>query len=135
MIKETGFITKLNPNEIFVFGSNLAGKHENGAAKIAIDKFGAIYGQGTGLQGQTYALPTVKDKINNVRLFMSIPEINKHIIDLYNTIVNNSNLHFLITEVGCNLANHTAEDIAPLFKQFINLTNISLPKNFIKIIT
>ena len=53
-------ISALKPNEIFVFGSNLAGMHGGGAARIAYDRFGAIWGQGVGLQGQSYAIPTMQ---------------------------------------------------------------------------
>ena len=53
------FIDELESNEIFVFGSNLAGMHGGGAARFAYKRFGAVWGQGVGLQGQSYAIPTI----------------------------------------------------------------------------
>lgn len=57
-------ITELKANEVFVFGSNLAGAHAGGAARVALDKFGAVWGQGVGLQGQSYAIPTMQGRGN-----------------------------------------------------------------------
>ena len=60
-------ITSLKPNEIFVFGSNLLGHHMGGAARIALEKFGAIYGQGVGLQGNSYAIPTMQGGVETIK--------------------------------------------------------------------
>ena len=60
-------ISNLRPGEIFVFGSNLAGMHGGGAARIAVDRFGAIMGQGVGLQGQSYAIPTMQGGVNTIQ--------------------------------------------------------------------
>jgi hypothetical protein len=121
-------ITSLKPNEIFVFGSNLAGIHGSGAARTAHAKFGAQYGVGVGMTGQTYALPTKDRQINS----LPINRIKKYVNDLRSFIVSNPQYHFIITKVGCGLAGFTPKQIAPLFKDFTNLSNISLPKDFIE---
>ncbi len=53
-------ITSLDEDEVFVFGSNLAGMHAGGAARVAYERFGAVMGQGVGMQGQSYAIPTMQ---------------------------------------------------------------------------
>ena len=65
------WITELEPNEIFVFGSNLAGAHGGGAARVAMDRFGAQWGQGVGLQGQSYAIPTMQGGVETIRPYVS----------------------------------------------------------------
>lgn len=60
-------ITELKPNEIFVFGSNLAGAHGGGAARLAYNRFGAIWGQGVGLQGQSYAIPIMQGGVETIK--------------------------------------------------------------------
>ena len=66
----TNHITELKPNEIFVFGSNLQGYHGGGAARLAMNQWGAVWGQGTGLQGQTYAIPTMQGGIGTIRPYI-----------------------------------------------------------------
>ena len=63
-------IIRLEPNEIFVFGSNLAGAHGGGAARIALDCFGAVWGQGVGLQGQSYAIPTMQGGVETIKPYV-----------------------------------------------------------------
>ena len=63
-------ITSLAPNEIFVFGSNLSGMHGGGAAWVAYRKFGAIMGQGVGLQGQSYGIPTMQGGVETIRPYV-----------------------------------------------------------------
>ena len=110
-------------NSIFVFGSNLAGRHGKGAAKIAKDKFGAIYGIGQGLTGKSYAIPT-KDKVLKS---LSIKEINENILEFVSFVKKNSHLKFFITAVGCGLAGYKDEDIAPLFRILKENKNCSFP--------
>lgn len=124
-------IQKLLPHEIFVFGSNLAGIHGAGAARTAYEKFGARMGKGTGRYGNSYALPT---KGYNIAT-LSLNKIAFYIDALHYDITVNPELTFLITEIGCGLAGYTPKDIAPLFKDFIQLNNCALPKSFIDIIT
>lgn len=88
-------ITELKPNEIFVFGSNLQGYHGGGAARLAMNQWGAVWGQGTGLQGQTYAIPTMQGGIGTIR-----PYIDQFI----KFAQNDPERTFLVTEIGCGIA-------------------------------
>jgi hypothetical protein len=119
------FITELKPNEVFVFGSNLQGMHAGGAARIACEKFGAVWGQGVGLQGQSYAIPTMQGGVETIK-----PYVDEFIAF--------AKLHpeytFLVTPIGCGIAGFTAEEIAPLFSQAKDIENILLPESFARII-
>lgn len=130
-------ITKLEPNEIFVFGSNTGGRHGAGAARTALDKFGAIYGQGEGLQGQSYGLPTVHDRTYYLDT-MSILDIKKYVYNFLETTRNHKDLTFLVTQVGCGLGGWTVDDIAPIFSSVIEFPekygNVVLPKQFVEVI-
>jgi hypothetical protein len=121
-------ITKLNTNEIFVFGSNLSGRHGKGAAKQALT-WGAKWGQAAGLQGRTYGIPT---KDASIRRTLSIVEIKPFVDDFIEFAKNNQNLIFLVTEVGCGLAGLKPKDVAPLFNECVNIENIHLPERFWK---
>lgn len=123
-------ITSLKENEIFVFGSNEAGRHGKGAAKTAM-KWGAKYGQAEGLQGRTYAIPTVNASISNN---LKVEKIDYYVKRFIEVVKSRPDLHFLVTEIGCGLAGMTHKQIAPLFKEAINLPNISLPKHFVRLI-
>ena len=118
-------ITELKPNEIFVFGSNLQGYHGGGAALLAMNQWGAVWGQGTGLQGQTYAIPTMQGGIGTIR-----PYIDQFI----KFAQNDPERTFLVTEIGCGIAGFRPADIAPLFKNAINIPNIWLPQRFWEIL-
>lgn len=118
-------ITELKPNEIFVFGSNLQGYHGGGAARLAMNKWGAVWGQGTGLQGQTYAIPTMQGGTETIR-----PYIDQFI----KFAQNDPERTFLVTEIGCGIAGFRPADIAPLFKNAINIPNIWLPQRFWEIL-
>ena len=115
------FITSLEPNEIFVFGSNLKGMHGGGAAYIAYRKFGAIMGQGVGLQGQSYAIPTMQGGVDTIRPYVDefIAFAKQH-----------AELTFLVTRIGCGIAGFTDEEIAPLFEAAHGVENIVLPQNW-----
>ena len=114
-------ITSLEPNEIFVFGSNLKGMHGGGAAYIAYRKFGAIMGQGVGLQGQSYAIPTMQGGVDTIRPYVDefIAFAKQH-----------TELTFLVTRIGCGIAGFTDEEISPLFKAAHGVENIVLPPNW-----
>ena len=118
-------ITELKPNEIFVFGSNLQGYHGGGAARLAMNQWGAVWGQGTGLQGQTYAIPTMQGGIGTIR-----PYIDQFI----KFAQNDPERTFLVTEIGCGIAGFRPADIAPLFTNAINIPNIWLPQRFWEIL-
>lgn len=114
-------ITDLKPGEIFVFGSNLEGAHGGGAALLAWRKWGAIFGQGTGLQGQTYAIPTMHGGPDAIKPYVD------EFIDFAQT---HPEMTFLVTEIGCGIAGFTPEEIAPLFQASADVPNIHLPQRF-----
>ena len=119
------WITTLADNEIFVFGSNLQGRHCGGAARIAHAQFGAVWGEGTGLQGKSYAIPTMHGGIETIA-----PYVNEFIA----FAKEHKELQFLVTEIGCGIAGFTVEDMAPLFKEAIVVENIYLPERFIEVL-
>ena len=119
------WIDSLKENEIFVFGSNLAGMHGGGAARIARLHFGAVMGKGVGLQGQSYAIPTMQGGVETIR-----PYVEEFIIFAHQ----HPELHFLVTPIGCGIAGFEAEDIAPLFERAKEMKNISLPVSFWEVI-
>lgn len=96
---------------IFVFGSNLAGRHGAGAALFAREHRGAVYGQGMGLQGQSYGIPTMDEKI--CPLFLS--EIQTHVKAFITFARAHPELRFQVTPIGCGLAGFKAEQIGPMF--------------------
>ena len=115
------FITELKENEIFVFGSNLEGMHGGGAARLAYNKFGAIWGQGVGLQGQSYGIPTMHGGVDAIKPYVD---------EFIEFAKSHPELTFLVTRIGCGIAGFRDEDIAPLFKECIKMENICLPKSF-----
>jgi hypothetical protein len=119
-------IKELKENEIFVFGSNTAGIHGAGAAKLAHQKFGAIWGVGFGLAGQSFAIPSKDDKIETMPLNM----IQSYVTQFIKFTKTMPQLTFLVIEIGCGLANLTPEEVAPLFKDAVNIENIHLPERF-----
>ena len=119
-------ITKLAENEIFVFGSNLSGRHGKGAAKTALS-WGAIWGQGAGLQGRTYGIPT---KTADVRKTLPVEAIRLYVDRFIQDAKEHSDKIFLVTEIGCGLAGYKPKDIAPLFKDAVDVQNIHLPARF-----
>lgn len=119
-------IKKLEPGQIFVFGSNQSGRHGKGAAKTALT-WGAIWGQANGLQGRTYGIST-KDK--SVRRTLSNTEIKPIVDEFIEFAKTHPELTFLVTEVGCGLAGCKPKQIAPLFKGAIEVPNIHLPERF-----
>lgn len=114
-------ITTLKPNEIFVFGSNLAGMHGGGAARIARLHFGAVMGVGVGLQGQSYAIPTMQGGVDTIQPYVD---------EFIQYAINHPELHFLVTRIGCGIAGFSEDEIAPLFRQAVSIDNISLPQGF-----
>jgi hypothetical protein len=115
------YIRSLGQNEIFVFGSNLAGAHGGGAARIAVEQFGAIMGQGVGLQGRSYAIPTMQGGVNTIAPYVDefIAFAKQH-----------PELTFLVTRIGCGIAGFSPRQIAPLFAGAIDVQNIHLPQDF-----
>ena len=117
------WIKELKENEVFVFGSNLGGFHAGGAARVAVEKFGAVWGQGVGLQGQSYAIPTMHGGVDVIKPYVDefIAFAREH-----------RDLKFLVTPIGCGIAGFTVEEIAPLFASAIDDENIILPEAFVK---
>lgn len=115
------FITQLADNEIFVFGSNLAGMHGGGAARVALMRFGAIMGQGVGLQGQSYAIPTMHGGVDVIKPYVD---------EFIDFAVQHPELKFLVTAIGCGIAGFTVEEIAPLFRRACTVENVYLPDRF-----
>ena len=113
-------IKSLEANEIFVFGSNAGGYHGGGAAAFAMHRFGAIWGQGEGLQGQSYAIPTMEGK-----------DSMRAAIDRFTQFADqHPELRFLVTRIGCGIAGYSVREVAPLFKGCISLENVALPSDF-----
>lgn len=119
-------ITKLAPNEIFVFGSNLMGHHGGGAARAALNHFGAVWGVGVGIQGQSYAIPTMQGPVDTIRPYVDqfIEYAQAH-----------PEQHFLVTPIGCGIVGFIPEEIAPLFNKAISMINVSLPQCFINVLS
>lgn len=113
-------IDSLDENEIFVFGSNAGGFHAGGAAAYAMRRFGAVWGQGEGLQGQSYAIPTME----------GLAEMSEAIKRFTLFAAEHSNQRFLVTRIGCGIAGYSANQVAPLFKECISLENVALPSDF-----
>ena len=119
------WIDDLQENEVFVFGSNLAGMHGGGAARVARLRFGAVMGNGVGMQGRSYAIPTMQGGTETIR-----PYVN----DFIAYAKEHPELTFLVTPIGCGIAGFEPEDIAPLFELASYVENIWLPKSFWKVL-
>jgi hypothetical protein len=119
-------INKLGENEIFVFGSNLHGQHGGGAARVAYEQFGAVWGQGVGLYGKTYAIPTMYGGVDMIKPYVDefIAFARLH-----------PELKFLVTRIGCGIAGFTDEEMAPLFAEASSVTNIFLPESFYNVLS
>ena len=115
------WIDDLQENQVFVFGSNLAGMHGGGAARVARLRFGAVMGKGVGMQGRSYAIPTMQGGTETIR-----PYVN----DFIAYAKEHPELTFLVTPIGCGIAGFEPEDIAPLFELASYVENIWLPKSF-----
>lgn len=119
-------IESLKDNEIFVFGSNEAGIHGKGAALYAYQKFGAVRGQEFGLQGKSFAIPTKDKKLNT----LTIDKVKEYVDAFIFCAKGMKNHVFLVTKVGCGLAGFSVKEIAPLFKECKDLSNVYLPSCF-----
>lgn len=118
-------ITELGENEVFVFGSNLDGVHAGGAARVAWRRFGAVIGQGVGLQGRSYAIPTMHGGVDAIRPYVD------EFIEFART---RGWLTFYVTRIGCGIAGFSDGEIAPLFAAAMELSNVILPESFVKVI-
>ena len=120
------YIDSLLPNQIFVFGSNALGYHTGGASGTARKKFGAVWGQAEGLQGQSYAIPV--DFGRNVRKDTEVKDAVGRFIEFAK---GHPDLFFYVTRVGCGIAGYHDDEMAQFFKDALELNNISLPKSFV----
>ncbi len=119
-------ITKLEPHEVFVFGSNRAGRHGRGAAKQAL-KWGARMGQGNGLMGQTYGISTKGHRME----VLSLPEIAVQVEKLYRFAVAHPELTFLVTKIGTGLSRYSTKEVkAACFDGLAVPANVVLPAEF-----
>lgn len=118
-------IETLKDNEIFVFGSNLAGMHGGGAAALAYRCWGAVWGQGVGMQGQCYAIPTMHGGVDKIKPYVD---------EFIEYARNHSEYDFLVTEIGCGIAGFVPADIAPLFVEALDVQNIYLPQRFLDVL-
>lgn len=116
-------ITSLQPDEVFVFGSNLEGLHGGGAAYYAFRHFGAMMGCGVGLRGQSYAIPTMQGGVETIKPYVD---------EFIGFAKEHPELFFYVTRIGCGIAGFRDKEIAPLFSEALLVENICLPESFIK---
>ena len=117
-------ITALKPGEIFVFGSNAQGMHAGGAARFALEHFGAEWGVGEGLQGRSYAIPTMEG-LDSLKLAVDrfVAFAGQH-----------PEYKFLVTPIGCVIAGYRESQIGQMFAQSVQLPNVFLPGGFWEVI-
>ncbi len=118
-------IAELGEDEVFVFGSNLEGMHGGGAARTAYQRFGAVWGEGVGHHGQSYAIPTMHGGVEQIRPYVD---------EFVEYARANAHLRFLVTRIGCGIAGFRDKQIAPLFSEALNCSNIILPREFVEAI-
>lgn len=117
-------ITRLAANEVFVFGSNVKGLHYGGAAKAAVEHFGAVMGQGNGIQGKSYAIPSMS----------GLDVLGEYVKEFCDYARSHAEKRFLVTPIGCGIAGFTVAQVAPLFKDCRDIDNICLPASFWNVI-
>lgn len=115
-------IQSLDEKEIFVFGSNIHGLHNGGAARFALNQFGAVNGQSEGLQGQSYAIPTDGN---------SYEELKEAVGRFTDYVVMHPQNKFMLTAIGCGAAGYSVDQIAPLFTQAYSFGNVYVPQSFL----
>lgn len=118
-------INELKADEVFVFGSNLAGMHGGGAAWVAFQKFGAVLGCGVGLRGQSYAIPTMQGGVETIKPYVD---------EFVSFAAAHPELFFFVTRIGCGIAGFREKEIAPLFAHAVGLENVCLPEGFAKLL-
>jgi len=119
-------IGELEAGQVFVFGSNEYSHHGAGAARVALRKFGAVMGQGRGLQGRSYAIPTMSG---------SLAAIEREVEEFIQFAASHPDLTFLVTRIGCGIAGYTDDQIAPLFARARDIPNIHLPAEFWQVLS
>ena len=117
------FVESLRKNEIFVFGCRNSGRHWDNSSAYALKHFGAVMGQREGLQGQSYAIPTIGGTID-------LKEIERSVNRFTQFASMHPELRFLVTAIGCGGGGWRPCQIAPLFRKSSKLSNVSLPQEF-----
>jgi len=117
-------INVLADGQIFVFGSNARGMHAGGAARAAVARFGAQWGNGEGLQGRSYAIPTMEGLESTTKAVERFIAYAKE----------HTEYNFMVTPIGCGIAGYTPEQIAPMFRDAASLENVWLPLSFWKLL-
>ena len=115
-------IESLEPHQVFVFGSNASGQHGAGAARTAHERFGAVWGEGHGLHGQSYAIDTMS----------GLGTIEREVAGFLAFAAEHPELELLVTEIGCGIAGYTPEQIAPFFRGAPE--NVVLPARFLAVL-
>lgn len=126
-----GFITKLGPEGVFVFGSNTLGYHAGGAAWTAVDRFGAVMGQARGLQGQSYAIPTCTGEIEPLQ----VDAIKKDVEVFLYFVDAHPEFQFYLTPIGTGISGIDAALVAPLFLRGRELSNLVFPEAFLEYVS
>lgn len=121
---DESIIKSLPENTVFVFGSDMAGQHADGAAKTAVEHFGALNGVGRGWSGQSYAIPTMNEHLQQ----MPLSQIQHYINHFKIYTKNHSKIQYFVTSLGCGIAGYKIEEIAPMFKGISR--NVILPQSF-----
>ena len=115
-------VSELQKDEVFVFGSNLAGAHGGGAAYDAMRRFGAEWGVGVGMTGQSYAIPTMQGGIETIKPY----------VDEFLAFAQaHPEKYFLVTRIGCGIAGFSDSEMAPLFREALQMENVCLPHSFL----
>lgn len=121
---DESIVKSLPEDTIFVFGSNLAGLHGAGAARTALEHFGAVEGVGRGWSGQSYAIPTMNEHLQQ----MPLSQIQHYVEDFKIYTKNHPKNKYFITSIGCGIAGYKVEEIAPMFKGISH--NVIFPQSF-----
>ncbi|HCK31278.1 MAG TPA: hypothetical protein DIT34_08255 [Acinetobacter ursingii] len=121
---DESIITELPEDTVFVFGSNMAGQHTHGAARVAAQHFGAVNHVGRGWAGQSFAIPTLNEHLQR----MPLSQIEHYIDDFKIYAQHHPKMKYFITALGCGIAGYKVSEIAPLFKGIHN--NVILPESF-----
>lgn len=125
------FIKDLKKNEVLIFGSNEQGRHRKGLALRAI-QFGAVYGQGNGHYGQTYAIPARTFVEEGKIITLPLDKIQEYVDNFIIYARSRPDLIFLVTKIGQEIAGLDLMDIAPMFVKAMPLRNVWLPEEFWK---
>ena len=118
-------VDHLSVDEVFVFGSNIHGDHNGGAAGLAWQRFGAIMGQAEGPQGQSYAIPTTTGNQP-----LPLRDVARSVMQFISYARQNPQRMFYVTAIECGNAGFTPREIAPLWREAIELENVALPQEF-----